>query len=72
MRALVFLALAAPACAEPAIPTFTDETKTSGLSTVYEGEWEYMVGGGVGTFDCSGDGLPEIFLSGGAGPSESR
>jgi hypothetical protein len=69
MRALVFLALAAPACAEPAIPTFTDETATAGLSTVYEGEWEYMVGGGVATFDCSGDGLPDVFLSGGAGPS---
>lgn len=69
MRALVFLALAAPAYAEPAIPTFTDETKTAGLSTVYEGEWEYMVGGGVATFDCSGDGKPEVFLSGGAGPS---
>ena len=70
MRALVLsLALAAPVCAEPAIPAFTDETKTAGLSTVYEGEWEYMVGGGVASFDCSGDGFPEVFLSGGAGPS---
>lgn len=69
MRALVFLALAAPACAEPVVPTFTDETKTAGLSTVFDGEWEYMVGGGVSTFDCSGDGFPEVFLSGGAGPS---
>ncbi|KAF0117023.1 MAG: hypothetical protein FD150_113 [Rhodobacteraceae bacterium] len=70
MRALGFcLALAAPACAEPVIPTFIDETATAGLSTVYAGEWEYMVGGGVATFDCSGDGLPEVFLSGGAGPS---
>lgn len=69
MRALVFLALAAPACAEPVIPQFADETKTAGLSTTYDGEWEYMVGGGVATFDCSGDGFPEVFLSGGAGPS---
>jgi hypothetical protein len=69
MRTLVFLALAAPVCAEPAVPTFTYETVTAGLSTVYEGEWEYMVGGGVATFDCSGDGFPEVFLSGGAGPS---
>lgn len=69
MRALVFLILAAPACAEPLVPTFTDETKTAGLSTVFKGEWEYMVGGGVATFDCSGDGFPEVFLSGGAGPS---
>lgn len=69
MRALVLLALAAPAAAEPAIPQFANETATAGLSTLYEGEWEYMVGGGVATFDCSGDGLPEVFLSGGAGPS---
>ena len=70
MRALALtLALAAPAFAEPVVPVFTDETKTAGLSTVYEGEWEYMAGGGVATFDCSGDGFPEIFLSGGAGPS---
>lgn len=69
MRALILLALAAPASAEPAIPAFTDETKTAGLSTVYDGEWAYMVGGGVATFDCSGDGFPEVFLSGGSGPS---
>jgi enediyne biosynthesis protein E4 len=70
MRALwVCLALATPARAEPVIPSFTDETPTAGLSTVYDGDWEYMVGGGVATFDCSGDGLPEVFLSGGAGPS---
>ena len=69
MRALLFLALATPACAEPLVPQFTDETKTAGLSTVYDGEWEYMAGGGVATFDCSGDGFPEVFLSGGAAPS---
>ena len=69
MRALVFLALAAPVCAEPAIPLFTDETKSAGLATSYDGEWEYMVGGGVATFDCSGDGFPELFLSGGSAPS---
>lgn len=66
--ALALLALSAPALADP-VPVFTDETKTAGLSTVYEGEWEYMAGGGVATFDCSGDGFPEVFLSGGAGPS---
>ncbi len=70
MRALpVLLALTAPAIADPVVPIFADETAISGLSTVYNGEWEYMVGGGVATFDCSGDGFPEVFLSGGAGPS---
>jgi enediyne biosynthesis protein E4 len=65
----VVMLVATPALAEPVVPVFTDETATSGLSTVYEGDWEYMVGGGVATFDCSGDRMPEVFLSGGAGPS---
>jgi hypothetical protein len=70
MRPAAVLALvASPALAEPSVPTFTDETATAGLSTVYEGDWEYMVGGGVATFDCSGDMKPEVFLSGGAAPS---
>jgi hypothetical protein len=67
--ALALLALAAPALADPALPRFADETASAGLSTVYDGEWDYMVGGGVATFDCSGDGFPEVFLSGGAGVS---
>jgi hypothetical protein len=61
--------LAGPALAEPLVPTFADETATAGLATVFQGDWEYMVGGGVATFDCSGDRKPEVFLSGGAGPS---
>jgi enediyne biosynthesis protein E4 len=70
MRPFLFAALAGtPAFAEPVVPTFTDETATSGIATVYDGDWEYMVGGGVATFDCSGDRMPEVFLSGGAGPS---
>ena len=69
-RSVLVLALtASPALAEPVVPTFTNETATAGFSTVYAGEWEYMVGGGVATFDCSGDGKPEVFLSGGAAPS---
>jgi enediyne biosynthesis protein E4 len=70
MRAALLLTLAGgPVLAEPVVPTFTDDTATSGLATVYEGDWEYMVGGGVATFDCSGDGFPEVFLSGGAASS---
>ncbi len=67
--ALLALLAASPALADPAIPAFTEETATSGLATIYQGEWDYMVGGGVATFDCSGDGFPEVFLSGGSGPS---
>ncbi|MDM7930446.1 CRTAC1 family protein [Tabrizicola sp.] len=69
IRALVFLAMAGPLAAEPVVPVFADETASSGIDTIYEGDWEYMVGGGVASFDCSGDRFPDLFVSGGAGPS---
>lgn len=47
------------------VPKFVEVTKTSGVRSVYAGEWQYMVGGGVATFDCSGDGFPDLFLAGG-------
>ena len=49
----------------PVVPTFTEETKSSGIHSIYAGEWQYMVGGGVATFDCNGDGFPDMFLAGG-------
>lgn len=67
MRTSLLLTLvAAPALAEdPAIPRFAAET--GGVVHQFTGEWEYMVGGGVAAFDCSGDALPDLFLAGGAG-----
>ncbi len=59
------MALATSAFADPLIPKFTEETASSGLNSVYAGDWEYMVGGGVGTFDCNADGLPDMILAGG-------
>lgn len=50
----------------PVVPVFHDETATAGLATRFMGEWEYMVGGGVATFDCNGDLYPEVFLPGGS------
>ena len=63
---------AAPARADdmPAVPTFTEETATSGVHSVYAGEWEYMVGGGVATFDCNNDGFPDMLLAGGTNPAK--
>jgi len=37
---------------------------------VYDGGWEFYVGGGVAAFDCSGDGLPELVAAGGGEPSD--
>ena len=73
---LVFLALALalvsggvalPAAAEDsvAVPSFVEETASAGIDSVYAGEWEYMVGGGVATFDCNGDRFDDMLLAGG-------
>ncbi|MGY9013667.1 MAG: hypothetical protein ACKVLN_16145, partial [Rhodobacterales bacterium] len=32
---------------------------------VYDGGWEYFVGGGMAVFDCDQDHLPDIFAAGG-------
>lgn len=53
----------------PAIPTFEEVTKSSGVSSTYTGEYLYMVGGGAATFDCDKDGFPDLFTAGGAGRS---
>ena len=50
------------------IPQFTEET-ASGITSAYQGDWEFMVGGGVAAFDCSGDGKPDLFFAGGTEPS---
>jgi enediyne biosynthesis protein E4 len=63
--ALFTLALSVTSAFAETIPTFTEETKSSGVNSVYTGEWQYMVGGGVATFDCNGDGYPDLLLSGG-------
>jgi hypothetical protein len=55
----------APAPNEPSVPKFLEETGSSGLQSRFDGDSEYMVGGGVATFDCNGDGLPEVYVTGG-------
>ncbi|PZQ99862.1 MAG: hypothetical protein DI533_04285 [Cereibacter sphaeroides] len=64
------LLLAAPAAAQDvAIPKFVEETESAGITATFAGDWEYMVGGGVGVFDCSGDGFPDMLIAGGSGPA---
>ena len=64
--------VARPAAAEDsvAVPSFVEETASAGIDSVYAGEWEYMVGGGVATFDCNGDGFDDMLLAGGASPAK--
>ncbi|HZG27535.1 MAG TPA: CRTAC1 family protein [Ensifer sp.] len=71
---LLFLPLAAGAQdgppPRPVTPIFQEEqADESGVSTVYDGDWEFMVGGGVSTFDCDDDGFPDMLLPGGSGKS---
>jgi hypothetical protein len=37
---------------------------------VYDGGWEHFVGGGLASFDCNGDGLPELYAAGGSNPAQ--
>lgn len=60
------LTVTAPARADDsAAPHFIDATAASGLQASYDGEWQYMVGGGVAAFDCAGDGRPSVLVAGG-------
>ncbi len=47
------------------LPSFVEETASAGIDSVYSGGWEYIVGGGVTTFDCDDDGFPDMLLAGG-------
>ncbi len=68
IRLLLLALLTSPAAAQT-VPQFLDATASSGLTHTFAGEWEYMVGGGVATFDCNGDALPEMLLAGGVNPA---
>jgi enediyne biosynthesis protein E4 len=53
----------------PVVPVFVEETASSGVNAVFAGEWEYMVGGGVATFDCNDDGFEDMLIAGGSAPA---
>ena len=65
----VVLGQASAAEGSLAIPRFVEETAGAGVDSVYAGDWEYMVGGGVATFDCNADGFPDMLLAGGEQPA---
>ncbi len=58
-------ASAAGPAGTPRSPHFVEETARAGVSYVYDGGWEFTVGGGVAVFDCDGDGRPDLFIAGG-------
>ncbi len=54
---------AAPTVAHGA-PKFVAET-SAGIGSVYDGDWPFVVGGGVAVLDCDRDGRPDLYLAGG-------
>jgi enediyne biosynthesis protein E4 len=60
----------AQAGADVVPPHFEEQTAKSGISSVYAGDWQYMVGGGAASFDCNGDGFEDLWLAGGEGKSK--
>ncbi len=71
LSALAFLALAVGHAAANGVatPQFVEETQGAGIASVYDGDWEFMVGGGAATFDCNADGFPDMLLAGGKAPA---
>src|SRR5271154_5939531 len=47
------------------VPLMHEEAEAAGLHNVYDGPWEFFVGGGGAAFDCDGSGFPSVFLAGG-------
>ena len=50
-------------------PHFVEEAAAAGVSHRFGGDVEYLVGGGVATFDCDANGLPDMYVAGGAAPA---
>jgi hypothetical protein len=73
IRAALALALAlgagSAAAQDPAVPLFVEEAAAAGIAHVYQGDWEYTVGGGAAVLDCDGDGDDDLVLAGGAAPA---
>ncbi len=53
------------------VPLMHEEAEAAGLHSVYDGPWEFFVGGGGAAFDCDGSGFPSVFLAGGKNPAQA-
>src|SRR5271167_3719254 len=51
------------------VPVMHEEADAAGVHSVYDGPWEFFVGGGGAAFDCDGSGFPSLFLAGGKNPA---
>lgn len=53
----------------PRPPVYVEEAVAAGIAHVYDGEFEYFVGGGVAAFDCDDDGRQDLYIAGGTAPA---
>ena len=53
------------------VPLMHEEAAAAGLDSVYDGPWEFFVGGGGAALDCDGSGFPSVFLAGGKNPAQA-
>jgi len=51
----------------PGVPKFTEQAIQAGIQHQYTGPFEYFAGGGVASFDCNNDRMPDVFIAGGEG-----
>ena len=66
---IAICALSATTAPVGAAQTFPNFAPVMAPPHVYDGGWEFFVGGGMAVFDCDQDGLPDIFIAGGEAPS---
>jgi len=65
------IALAQPVPPTRVVPVFVDETQAAGIQSRFENsDDEFLVGGGVATFNCDDSGLPSMLITSGANPSK--
>lgn len=75
MKPLLTILLAAlfplsQAFAGPAPVTFSEQATSAGLSHIFGGNTDFVVGGGAAAFDCDNDGDSDLFLAGGTGSAQ--
>lgn len=47
------------------VPSFVDESDSDRIDQVYDGEFQFFVGGGVAVLDCNDDNLADLYFAGG-------
>jgi len=51
-------------------PVFVNRATEQNFSHIYDGGWEFFVGGGVAIVDCNQDHYPDLFVAGGRNPAK--